>query len=51
MKTFKILPLRKQARQLLLKNRLAVEREKPTIIVSNTQQVQFTQSNFLTNKT
>ena len=34
-----------------LKNRIAVAREKPAKIVSKTRQVQFTQSNFFTNKT
>jgi len=38
----KVLPFRKQVWRLSLKNRLAVELEKPTIIVSKTQQVQFT---------
>jgi len=50
-KTSKVLPSRKQVCRLSLKNRLAVERGKRTIIVSKTQQVQFTQSNFFTNKT
>ena len=41
--TFKVLPSRKQVCGLSLFNRLAVARRKPTIIVSKTQQVQFTQ--------
>ena len=49
-KTFKVLPSHKQVCRLLLKNRLAVERGKPAIIVSKTQQVQFSESNIFTNK-
>ena len=49
--TFKVLPSRKQIWRLPLKNRLAVVRGKSAIIVSKTQQVQFTQSNFFTNET
>ena len=37
--------------QLSLRNRLAVARGMAVIIVSKTEQVQFTQSNFFTNKT
>jgi len=49
-KTFKVLPSRKQACRLSLKNRLAVEWGKPSTIVGKTQQDQFTQSHFFTNK-
>ena len=42
---------RKKVRRLPLFNRLAVARRNPTITVSKTQQVQFTQSNFFTNTT
>ena len=50
-KTLKVLPSCKQVCRLSWENRLAVVRGKPTIIVRKTQQVQFTQSNFLTDKT
>jgi len=38
-KTFKVLPSSKQVCRLSIKNRLAVERGKPTTVVSKTQQV------------
>ena len=44
------MPLRKQVCHLALKNRLAVARRKPATIVGRTQQVQFTESNYFTNK-
>ena len=40
--TFKVLPSHKQVCKLLLKNTIAVEGEKPVMIVSKTQQIQFT---------
>ena len=52
-KTFKVLPSHKQVCRLSIykEKAIAVERGKPTLVVSKTQQVQFTQSNFFTNKT
>ena len=49
--TFKVLPSRKQVCRLSLFNRLAVAQGKHIIIVSKTQQVQFSQNNFFANKT
>ena len=49
--TFKVMLSRKQVCRLSLKNRQAVAREKPAKIARKTQQVQFIQSNFFTNKT
>ena len=50
-KTFKAIPSCKQVCRFAIKEQANSRTGKPTIVVSKTPQVQFTQSNFFTNKT
>ena len=49
--TFKVMRSRKKVCRLSLRTKGVVAQGKPAIIVNKTRQVQFTQSNFFTNKT